>query len=204
MTRTLFALAATFTVVGSRPLLAQRPDLYARLGAVYSSELVTDAVAGAAVTELKPDIAPALTLGAAMPIAPAYDIGIEVMLARGGMTADESGGTSNDVGNLLTATTVFTLAGPAYKRLRWRATIGLISYLPSEDEGIFLQGGTTRLLTGAQLEYRRPAFGGWDLTIAGGADFHKFTTDELQARGFGGTQGVVRGMLTIGIARGRP
>ena len=35
-------------------------------------------------------------------------------------------------------------------------------------------------------------------------DFHRFTTDELQARGFSQSQGVQRVSATVGLARGRP
>jgi hypothetical protein len=34
-------------------------------------------------------------------------------------------------------------------------------------------------------------------------DFHRFTTEELTARGFSGTQGIQRVSAGIGLARGR-
>jgi hypothetical protein len=34
-------------------------------------------------------------------------------------------------------------------------------------------------------------------------DFHRFTTDELEARGFSQSQGVQRIAATIGLSRGR-
>lgn len=205
MKRVLAALAVACAVYGVQPVYAQRADLYARFGAVYSSTLVTDAIVGSNLIETKVGIAPALTLGVGYPIAPGYSAGVEAMLARGGLSAmDDFTGETSDLGTLMTVTTTATLAGPIRWGLSWRVAVGLISYLPSEDEGIFLRGGTSRLLAGAQVEYRRPALRGWDLTVAAGADLHRFTTEELQARGFGGTQGVGRGMLSVGLARARP
>ncbi len=205
MKQALVAFAVASAVHGVQPAYAQRADLYARLGAVYSSTLVTDAIVGSNLIKTKLDIAPALTLGVGYPLAPGYTAGVEAMLTRGGLSAeDELTGETADLGTVMTVTTNATLSGPVDWGLSWRVHVGLISYMPSEDEGIFLRGGTSRLLAGAQVEYRRPVLRGWDLTIAGGADVHRFTTEELQARGFGGTQGVARGILSVGLARSRP
>jgi hypothetical protein len=43
----------------------------------------------------------------------------------------------------------------------------------------------------------------WELMASLRYDFHRFTTDELAARGFSGTQGVQRVSLSVGLARGR-
>lgn len=205
MKRILTALTVACLVCRVLPVHAQQVDLYARLGAVYSSTLLTDAVLGSNLIKTKLDIAPALTLGAALPVSPGYTVGIEAMLTRGGMSAkDEFTGEESDLGTVTTAATIATLAGPIRWGLRWRVGIGLLSYLPSDDEGIFRRGGTSRLLAGLQLEYRRPALRGWDLSIAGGADVHRFSTEELQSRGFGGNQGVARAVLSVGLTRARP
>jgi hypothetical protein len=41
----------------------------------------------------------------------------------------------------------------------------------------------------------------WDLMGSVGYDFHRFTTEELRARGFAQSQGVSRVALSIGLAR---
>ena len=88
--------------------------------------------------------------------------------------------------------------------MRWRAGVGLLRYWPANEQGIFLRGGSTRFLVGAGVDYRRPVFPRWDLMASLRYDFHRFTTDELAARGFSGTQGVQRLSLTLGLGRGRP
>jgi hypothetical protein len=91
--------------------------------------------------------------------------------------------------------------GPIARSVRWRAGLGAIHYWPSDKEGIFLSGGTTRFLAGASLDYRRPVFPKWDLMGSVGYDFHRFTTEELRARGFAQSQGVSRVAVSIGLAR---
>ena len=94
------------------------------------------------------------------------------------------------------------LDGPVTRMLRWRAGVGGILYWPPEDRGIFLQGGPVRFLAGAGLDYRRPVLPSWDLMVSGRYDFHRFSTDELERRGFSQAQGVSRVSLSVGLARG--
>jgi hypothetical protein len=42
----------------------------------------------------------------------------------------------------------------------------------------------------------------WEFIASLRYDFHRFTTDELVARGFTGSQGVQRISATVGLARG--
>ena len=42
----------------------------------------------------------------------------------------------------------------------------------------------------------------WDLMVSGRYDVHRFTTDELEQRGFSQAQGVSRISLSVGLARG--
>jgi hypothetical protein len=51
------------------------------------------------------------------------------------------------------------------------------------------------------VDYRRPVLPKWDLMTTLTYDFHRFTTDELEARGFAQTQGVSRVALSIGLSR---
>lgn len=42
----------------------------------------------------------------------------------------------------------------------------------------------------------------WDLMVSARYDFHRFTTDELERRGFSQAQGVSRISLSVGLSRG--
>jgi hypothetical protein len=179
--------------------VAAQLEYHASLGAVGSSNLLRDVI----VNEItvKQSIAPMLALGASLPIGErGYRVGLEGTLASGQFHSSENGSTT-DLGTLRTGTLMLALEGPLYHDLRWRAGLGGIHYSPSEEEGIFGSGGTSRFLAGGGLDYRRPAFSKWDLLGSLRYDFHRFTTDELESRGFSQTQGVSRVSLSIGLAR---
>ena len=179
--------------------LPAQTDYYARLGATFSTALVRDRVINE--IEVKPGLAPTLVLGAALPIAPLYRAGLEASLTSSGYKSEEPGAES-DLGTIRTTAVTLGLDGPIASSVRWGAAVGLLRYWPSEDRGIFLQGGTTRFLAGAGVDYRRPIMTKWDLMASLRYDYHRFTTDELQARGFSQSQGVQRISATIGLGRG--
>lgn len=197
MKPTRTALAAALLLV---PAAAhgQRAELYFDIGATWAAPLVNDDVLEP--IEVQQAIAPTLRLGAALPFAEKFRAGAEVAFATGGLSADY-GGASNDLPSVSTVALVATVGGPVHERLRWRAVVGTLKYLPSEDSGIFAEGGPFRPLAGLGLEYRLPLHRSFDLRINGRADIHSFTTDELASRGFGDTQWVPRFAIGVGLAR---
>jgi hypothetical protein len=182
--------------------LEAQVDYFARLGVTYATALIEDRIANEQIT-VRQRLAPTLALGAALPIAPRYRAGLEAMLTTSGYEGMDDG-TDAGLGTLRTASISLGLDGPVASRVRWRAGVGLIGYWPSEERGIFLQGGTTRFLAGAGLDYRHPISTAWELMASVRYDNHRFTTGELQARGFGQNQGVQRVSASLGLARGRP
>jgi preprotein translocase subunit Sec61beta len=196
-TRSLLVLM----MAGGAPVLHAQVDYNARLGVTWATALLRDAVINE--IEVRQKLAPTLVLGAALPIAPLYRAGIELALATSGYQSEEAGAANVDLGTLRTTSITLGLDGPITPRLRWRAGAGLLRYWPTDEQGIFLRGGTTRFLAGAGIDYRHPVMPQWDVMAALRYDFHKFTTEELQARGFNQSQGVQRIAATIGLARGR-
>ena len=195
--RSLLAVSLMVPALGVS-LVAAQVDYYARLGATFATALVRDEIVNE--IEVKQSLAPTLALGAALPIAPLYRAGLEAVFITSGYNSEEVG-LERDLGTLRTGTIILGLDGPIATILRWRAGIGLIQYWPSEDRGIFLRGGTRRFLAGAGVDYRRPIMKKWDLMAALRYDFHRFTTDELRARGFSQGQGVQRISASVGLAR---
>jgi hypothetical protein len=183
---------------GAGPLHAQM-EYYARAGAMWASNLVRDVL----VTEVtvQQSIAPMVALGAGMPISPGYRAGLEATFASGGYSAEQDG-TDTDLGTLRTASVLLGLDGPVVQNLRWRVGLGGLFYLPSEDQGIFLEGGPVRVVAGAGADWRHPVMSRWDLMVSARYDFHRFTTDELEQRGFSQAQSVNRISLSVGLARG--
>jgi hypothetical protein len=175
-------------------------DYYARLGLTGSTRLVEDLLFQE--IEVRPSLAPTLVVGAALPFTRDYRAGLEATLTTSGYHARELE-TDSDLGTLRTLALVLGIEGPVAGRLSWRGGVGLIRYWPIEEEGIFLQGGTTRFLIGGGIDFRPPVMRQWDLMMSLRYDFHRFTTEELEARGFSGSQGVQRISASIGLARAR-
>jgi hypothetical protein len=188
------------TLAGGATALHAQVDYNARLGVTWATALLRDDVINE--IEVRQKLAPTLVLGAALPIAPLYRAGVELALATSSYRSKEAGATTVDLGTLRTGTVTLGLDGPISRGLRWRAGVGLLRYFPAEKQGIFLRGGTTRFLAGAGIDYRRPIMAQWDLMASLRYDFHRFTTGELEARGFSQSQGVQRIGVTIGLARG--
>ncbi|HEY3013057.1 MAG TPA: hypothetical protein VGJ36_09940 [Gemmatimonadales bacterium] len=197
--RAILALLIALLTAGASVVQAQA-DYYARLGLTASTKLLSDVVINQ--IEVRQSLAPTLALGASMPFAPTYRAGLEATLTTAGYHSREQGAEA-DLGTLRTASILLDLEGPIRQRVGWRAGAGLIGYWPGDDRGIFLRGGTTRFLAGAGLDYRPRLGTNWDLMVSLRYDFHRFTTEELTARGFTGTQGVQRVSASIGLARPR-
>ncbi len=193
-------LCTAFLLGLAAPAHAQKPDLYAAVGATWASKLYTDEINATDIT-VKQSIAPTIRAGAALPIiGDRYGLGVEAGFAWGSYKADDAGeNTTTDLGNLSTLSITANLDGPLVQRLRWRAGIGAIGYLKTDD-GIFQQGGPWKPLYMVGLDYRVPLWTKWDLLISGRVDGHSFTTDELKAQGFTNSQGVQRVFLGVGLA----
>jgi hypothetical protein len=178
---------------------AAQGTYYLTLGAAGATKLVEDEII--APIEVRQSVAPAIIAGAALSAFPGYRAGLELEFASGGFHATENGVTT-DLGTVRTVAATLGLDGPVVSRVRWRVGTGLIRYMPSDDQGIFLQGGTTRWIAGLGAEYRHPLKPGrWDLLGLLRYDIHPFLTDELQARGFSQARYVHRLTLSVGIAR---
>jgi hypothetical protein len=181
------------------PSLAAQTAYYARLGAVGTSNLIRDVI----VDEItvRQSIAPMLAIGAALPFSErGYRVGVEATLASGKFHSSESG-NDTDLGTIRTGTVMLQLDGPLYRALRWTAGLGGIKYWPKDQDGIFREGAKLRLLAGAGVDYRRPIMAKWDVMTSLRYDWHRFTTDELERRGFSQTQGVNRISLSVGLSR---
>jgi hypothetical protein len=203
MKRLFTALCATLIFLGhARPVRAQQPDLYLQLGAQWAAPLLHDVIAGETITTQQ-SIAPMIRLGAGLAVAPKVGVGIEVTFATGGYHATEPDQTV-DLGSISTLSFLGNLNGPIVQRLRWRIGIGMIGTLPSQDTGIFLQGGNWNALFSAGLDYYLPLLKKFDLMIGARADAHSLTPGQTTVVGFGGTQWVPQVSLGVGLSLRKP
>ena len=200
MPRLILLLAVLLT--GTAQLARAQTEYYARVGAVGASNLLRDVIVER--ISVRQSIAPMLAVGGSLPLgAKAFRANVEATFATGKFHRKETD-ANVDLGTLRTATVMVGLEGPLGAGLRWRGGLGLIQYWPSEHEGIFLSGGTTRFLAGGGIDFRRPAFANWDLMTSARYDFHRFRTATLEDRGFSQAQAVSRVSLSIGLSRRVP
>jgi hypothetical protein len=185
--------------IAGRPALHAQVTLNARAGVSWATPLLRDRIFEE--VEVRQKLAPTLVLGASLPIAPLYDAGLELTLTSSGYRASEAG-TTTDLGTIRTGSVTLGLQGPIAESVRWRAGVGLLGYFPKDENGIFQSGGTTRFLAGAGVDYRRRVRSSWQLIASLRYDFHRFTTEALQSRGFSQGQGVQRISATVGLAGG--
>ncbi len=198
-------LLVPFLLLAATPPRAHaQVDYFARIGITGSTRLVRDVLFEEISTRVS--IAPTLFAGLSLPIADRYRAGIEASVARGSLSGSGAEGSEDaDLGGLTTLAGMASLEGPLLlPPLRWRLGVGLAHYLPGEELGAFGQGGTTRYLVGAGVDFRRRSFGSWDLMVSARYDLHRFTTEELQDRGFTQSQSVQRASLSLGLARSTP
>jgi hypothetical protein len=181
--------------------LEAQAGYFARLGVTYATALIEDRIVNDQI-EVRQRLAPTLALGVDLPIAPRYQAGLEATLTSSGYRSEEAG-VDASLGTLRTGAITLGLEGPITSQVRWRGGVGLIKYWPSEERGIFLQGGPARALAGAGVDYRRPITAKWEFMASLRYDVHRFTTNELRARGFGQNQGVQRISASLGLAGGK-
>ncbi len=197
MPRLILLLALLLT--GAAPRVRAQTEYYARVGVVGASNLLRDAIVERIT--VRQSIAPMVAAGGSVPIGTkGFRANAEATFASGKFHRNENG-AKVDLGTLRTATLMLGLEGSLGLGLRWRGGLGVIQYWPSEHEGIFLSGGTTRFLAGGGIDYRHSAFANWDLMTSARYDFHRFRTGTLEDRGFSQAQAVSRISLSVGLSR---
>ena len=188
-------------LVAAAPAAAQ-VRLAARAGVTGSTAIVKDQIVED--IEVVPALAPTLTIGASLAVNPKLRADLELAYATSTAEVQESGDQTGDLGSVGTLAYTVGLSGPILSRLSWRLSLGGLTYLPSEEEGIFRDGGHTTLLFGAGLDWRQPISTAWAIIAGLRYDFHTFTTDALEAQGFTQSQQVQRMGLSVGAAWDTP
>jgi hypothetical protein len=172
-----------------------------RLGATYTTPMVTDQVSGS-VIEMRAGISPTLGLEGSLPLpGPAgLAASAELQITAGAFERHE-GGTSTRVGDLRTFAFSAGLRGKLVSAVTWRAGIGMISYLATEETSVFQDDRPTRLLGTGALEYRRRLTPVFSLVGLLRYDVHGFTSQQLASSGYTGQQTVHRMSVGVGVAR---
>lgn len=168
------------------------------VGGTIGTSLVTDQLGGPVSLGSGVPITAAISL--AHPIGMTYRARLEVRAGRGALHAESNGETST-IPALTTVGVMLLVDGPLANRVRWEVGAGVMNYRPSEQSGVFSQGGPTPWMLGAGLSWTRPLAGSFDLVANGRYDFHQFRSRQLDSRGYTQYESVHRVGLGVGIER---
>ena len=199
--RNALALGSVLAALGPTGPLAAQVSWSGRLGATYTTSMVTDRL-GTEKIELAPGVSPALTIEAALPLHTKTPLSALFGLqATTGTLRRTEGGSTTDLAGMRTFALTVGVRAKFMGPVSWRAGAGIVSYATSEKASIFQDGTPTRLLATAGIEYRRPLTRGYTLTGVLGYDAHGFTTEQLKSSGYTGSQLVNRVTLSVGVSR---
>jgi hypothetical protein len=196
-----YSLALLLVAITAAPAQAQA-TYYVRGGVAWSSDIVRDVFTAPVTT--RPGLAPTVFAGVDFALSPRYALGLEASAATASLSTTTPSIPDSDIdqGRIWTLGALLNMSGDLAASLGWRAGLGVLHYSGPSDAGIFAQGGTTRALFGAGLDYRLAEGRSWNPVVSLRYDYHRFVTDELRAQGFGLEQGVNRISLSIGVTRG--
>ena len=194
-------LGMVFLALSAPGPIAAQVSWNARLGATYTSAMVTDQIAGSTVT-LRPTIEPTLIAEVTTPLHTRTPMqgSAELAVTTGTLESHQNGSTTR-VAGMRTIALTGGVQGKFIAPLQWRAGIGFVSYATSEKAGVFQAGAPVRPTVTAGLSYERPLTPSLHLSAGLRYDLHAFTTKQLQANGFTGSQTVHRVTLSVGVGR---
>ena len=173
----------------------------ARLGATYTTAMVTDQLAGQTV-KLRPGIAPTLIGEALIPLRTKTPMqGSAELQVTTSTLQSHQGSATTRVAGMRTIALTAGVRGRLVDPLQWRAGVGFVSYATSEKAGVFQAGAPIRPAATLALSYERPLTPKLHLTGLLRYDVHSFTTKQLQMNGFTGSQTVHRVTLSVGVGR---
>ena len=200
LSRRELAVTALVLVLGVPGPLTAQMHWSGRLGATWTSTMITDQV-GTPV-EIGPGLAPTLGIELTFPLKTKtpLDASFEVQ----GTIAElyrKQGGSKTDLLSMRTLAFTGGIGGIIAGPIHWRTGIGFLSYLTTEEESVFQDGTPTRLLGTAAIEYRKLVADGYRLSALLRYDLHGFTTDQMESAGYTGSQTVHRVMLGVGVGR---
>lgn len=164
-------------------------------GVRRSSVLAHDVIVNA--FDVRPALAPAFSVTAAMPLDLPWRASAGLDVSTSDVRREDVGGGTQAITHLTTAALTLGLSRSLAPWLSGSIRVGALKYLPSQDLGLFQDGGP--FFPFAQVAFDlSPSFAsryGVGLEVNG--DVHKFITDALRVEGFSEARPVLR--LALGV-----
>ena len=166
-------------------------------GARYGTVLVHDEIVNA--FNVRPALAPAFALTAAMPLDPPWNVAAVLDISSSEVRREDVGGGTQPITYLTTAALGLGLTRPLRRNwLDGSLRIGVLKYFPSQDLGLFQDGGPFFPFAQLAFDFHPPFVSRYGLGLELRADAHKFITDALRVEGFTESRPVAR--LALGLS----
>ena len=164
-------------------------------GVRRSSVLAHDVIVNA--FDVRPALAPAFSVTAAMPLDFPWRASAGFDVSTSDVRREDLGGGTQSITHLTTAALTVGLSRSVAPWLSGSLRVGALKYLPSQDLGLFQDGG--RFFPVAQIAFDlSPSFASrYGLGFEVNGDVHKFITDALRVEGFSEARPVLR--LALGV-----
>ncbi len=176
------------------PLFAQ-VAVHATLGARYTSTLVHDSIVDP--FDVRPDIAPALSAGADLPLAAPWRLDLLADVSTSPLRRHLPDGTAPTITRLWMVGVAVGLRRQLEPWMHGRVSIGALKYLPARSIGLFQDGATLTPFGSLTFALAPPAAARHHLALELGADLHRFLTPALRNNGFVDPRAVYR--ITVGV-----
>ena len=164
-------------------------------GARYSTVLVHDQI----VTPfaVRPALAPAFALTASLPLDTPWLVSAAFDVSTSEVRREDQNGSTAPITHLTTAALGLGLSRSLKPWLDGSLRIGVLKYFPSQDLGLFQDGGPYFPFAQVAFDLRPPFASRYGLGFEVRADAHKFITDALRVEGFSESRPVARWAVAV-------
>jgi hypothetical protein len=176
------------------PLFGQ-VTLHASLGARYTSTLVHDSIVDP--FDVRPDIAPALGVGADLPLAGPWRLVLLADVSSSPLRRHLRDGTAPTITRLWMVGVGVGLRRQLEPWMHARLAIGALKYLPARSVGLFQAGSTLTPYGSLTFVLAPPLAARHRVALELGGDLHRFLTPVLRNNGFVDPRAVYR--VTAGL-----
>lgn len=164
-------------------------------GARYSTVLVHDQIV--APFAVRPALAPAFAVTASLPLDRPWNASAAIDLSTSEVRREDQGGGTLPITHLTTASLGLGLSRALKSWLDGSLRIGVLKYFPSENLGLFQDGGPFFPFAQMAFALHPPFAARYGLGLELRADAHKFITDALRMEGFSESRPVAR--IALGV-----
>lgn len=148
--------------------------------------------------DVRPALAPAFSITAAMPLDLPWRASAALDVSTSDVRREDQGGGTQSITHLTTAALTLGLSRALKPWLSGSLRVGAIKYLPSQDLGLFQDGGPFFPFAQVAFNVAPPFAAQHGLGLEVNADVHKFITDALRVEGFSESRPVLR--LAAGVS----